>query len=145
MINTVPANAPVTIPDDDPMAAIAGLLLVHVPPAGVEFSVVVNPTQTASVPVMFVGLALTVTIAVLIHPVASVYVITSVPGMIPVTIPLVMPTFALLLFAVHVPPAGVELSVVVNPTHTFSVPVIVVGFGFTVTTAVIVQPVVGAV
>ena len=72
MINAVPANSPVTIPDDEPMMATVVLLLVHVPPAGVEFSVVVNPTQTVSVPVMFVGLALIVTIAVLIQPVASV-------------------------------------------------------------------------
>ena len=39
------------------------------------------------------------------------------------------------------PPAGVEFNVVDKPTQTFNVPVIVVGFGFTVTlTVVIAEP-----
>ena len=48
---------------------------------------------------------------------------------------------ALPLLLLHVPPAGVEFNVVVKPTHTFVVPVIVVGFEFTVTGVVIKQPV----
>ena len=123
------------------MIAIVVLLLVHVPPAGVEFSVVVNPTQTASVPVIVVGLGFTVTIAVLIHPVLSMYVIIDVPAVTPVTIPVDDPTVALPLLLLHVPPAGVEFNVVVKPTQTLKTPVIAVGFGFTVTMAVLIQPV----
>ena len=59
------------MPVDDPTVALP-LLLLHVPPAGVEFNVVVNPTQTFNVPVILVGFELTVTIAMLIQPVLSV-------------------------------------------------------------------------
>ena len=48
---------------------------------------------------------------------------------------------ALPLLLLQVPPAGVEFSVVVRPTHTFVVPVNVVGFALTVTGVVIKQPV----
>jgi hypothetical protein len=41
---------------------------------------------------------------------------------------------------VHVPPVGDELNVVVAPVHTPSVPVIAVGWVFTVTTAAAKQP-----
>ena len=69
------------------------------------------------------------------------YVIIDVPAVTPVTIPVDDPTVALPLLLLHVPPAGVEFNVVVRPTQTFNVPVIAVGFGFTVTTAVLIQPV----
>lgn len=59
--------APVTIPDAEPTEAILGLLLTHVPPAGVADSVVVVPGQILSVP-LIVGSALTVTVVVAAHP-----------------------------------------------------------------------------
>ena len=136
----MPAIIPVTIPVDDPMVALP-LLLVHVPPAGVEFNVVVRPTHTLATPVMVVGLGFTVTVVVIKHPVASEYVMTDVPGITPVTIPVDDPMVALPLLLLHVPPAGVEFKVVVKPTHTFLVPVIVDGVVFTVTTIVLIQPV----
>jgi ADP-dependent phosphofructokinase/glucokinase len=43
---------------------IAGLVLDHVPPDGELLNVVVAPTQTVKVPVIGVGIAYTVTIAV---------------------------------------------------------------------------------
>jgi hypothetical protein len=46
----------------------------------------------------------------------------------------------LLLLLVQVPPAGVEFKEVVKPTHTLLTPVIVVGFGLTVTVVVEIQP-----
>ena len=67
----VPTSNPVTTPLPDPMDTLA-LLLVHVPPAGVEFNVLVNPAQTANVPVIPVGKGLTVTTTVVIHPVDTV-------------------------------------------------------------------------
>jgi len=64
MIVVVPWLTPVTTPVVDvaklPMAV---LVLLHVPPAGVEFSVVVKPTHTLLEPVMLVGFGFTVTIA----------------------------------------------------------------------------------
>ena len=65
--------------------------------------------------------------------------------MAPVTTPVPATTVALPLLLVHVPPAGVELSVVVNPIHTLFVPVIAVGLAFTVTGTVMIQPVDGIV
>ena len=71
VIVEVPAAAPVTTPVTISMVALP-LLLVQLPPAGVEFSVVVSPIHTAAVPVIFVGLGFTVTVVVLIQPVPSV-------------------------------------------------------------------------
>ena len=56
----VPGEMPVAIPEEAPMVATAVLPLVHVPPEGVEFSVVVWPTQTVNGPVIAVGSGLTV-------------------------------------------------------------------------------------
>ena len=67
----VPAALPVTIPVDGSIVALP-LLLVHVPPAGVEFNVVVSPIQTPVPPVIVVGLGFTVTTVVLMQPVPSI-------------------------------------------------------------------------
>jgi hypothetical protein len=64
LIVGVPAAFAVTSPVEEPIEAIALLLLVHVPPAGVEFNVPVLPTQYANVPVIAVGGLLTVTAVV---------------------------------------------------------------------------------
>ena len=67
----MPANTPVAMPVDEPIITLP-LLLVHVPPAGVEFNVVDAPIHILRTPVMVVGLGLTVTIVVVIHPVDRV-------------------------------------------------------------------------
>ena len=64
-----------------------------------------------------------------------------VPAIAPVTTPVAALIVALPLLLVQLPPAGVELSVTVRPTHTLLRPVIVVGLAFTVTVAVARQPV----
>ena len=136
----VPADTPVTTPNASIVPA--PVLLVQVPPAGVEFNEVVNPTQTLVVPVIAVGFALTVTNAVTRQPVPSVYVTFAVPAVLPVNIP--PPAFITLpvpAVVVQAPPAGVEFNVVERPTQTFSVPVIAVGFALTVTVAELIQPV----
>jgi hypothetical protein len=56
----VPADTPVTMPDEAPAVACPGLLLVHVPPTVASLSVVVWPTQTTGVPVVATGVWLTV-------------------------------------------------------------------------------------
>ena len=59
----------------------------------------------------------------------------------PVTIPVVDPTVAIVvLLLLHVPPPA-SLNVVVKPEHTLSAPSMAVGRGFTVNTAVAIQPV----
>ena len=68
----VPAATPVIIPDVDPALAHAVLLLLQVPPAGVEFKVVVNPAHTVVVPVIAVGSAFTVKEDVLMQPVDGI-------------------------------------------------------------------------
>jgi hypothetical protein len=60
----VPKALPVTIPEEEPIEAIAVLLLLHVPPVGVLLSVVVAPKQAISVPVMGEGKLVTVTVVV---------------------------------------------------------------------------------
>lgn len=63
------------------------------------------------------------------------------PADTPVTMP-VEPTVAIEVDAeLHVPPVGPEVSAVVSPVHTVAVPVITSGNGLTVTTAVLIQPV----
>ena len=130
----VPALTPVTTPVPEPTVAIPMLPLVHVPPAGVEFNVVVKPVQTVAVPVMAVGVVFTVTACETKHPPLSVYVILAVPALTPETTPVPDPTVAIpTLPLVHVPPAGVELSVVVAPAQITAVPVMAVGAVLTVT------------
>ena len=132
VIVDVPAIAPVTTPVTGFIVAFP-LLLLHTPPAGVVFNVVVKPTHTFVVPVIVVGCELTVTTVVLIQPVFSVYVIIAVPASAPESTPLDDPMVALALLLLHVPPAGVEFNVDVAPVHMFVVPVIVVGLALTVT------------
>lgn len=66
---TVPAVTPVTMPDAEPTEAIAGLLLLHVPPASGSPSVIVVPAHTGELPVIAEGTELTVIVAVARQPV----------------------------------------------------------------------------
>jgi hypothetical protein len=66
----------------------------------------------------------------------------AVPGLTPVTRPVVIPTVAIpVLPLLHVPPVVALLSVVVCPTQTTGLPELVASAAFTVSTAVRVQPV----
>ena len=65
---TQPNVLPVTTPEDEPMDAIAGSLLVHIPPDTPSVSVVVNPRPTALMPEMAVGSGVTVTMVVTKQP-----------------------------------------------------------------------------
>ena len=56
-----PGVLPVTTPVVGPTDATAPLLEAQLPPPGVEASVVVKPVHTEAVPVIAVGLELTVT------------------------------------------------------------------------------------
>jgi hypothetical protein len=134
----VPAVTPVITPADD-VDAFA-LLLVHVPPATVLLSVTVLPVHTDDGPLIAAGAVFTVTVAVATQPVPSVYVMVTVPAVTPVTTPEVL-IDAFVLLLLHVPPVVVLVSVVVLPSQTVSVPVIVPGSALMVTVAAVIQPV----
>jgi hypothetical protein len=142
-INVEPLATPVIIPLTDPTVATEGVTELHVPPAGVVLSNVDAPTHTLVLG-MAAGVVFTVMIFEAAQPVGSVYFIVSVPAVTPVIV-MVSPVepliAALLLAALHTPPAVVMVSEVELPTHTFAVPVIVAGNGFTVIIFVAVQPV----
>jgi hypothetical protein len=58
----------------------------------------------------------------------------TVPADTPLTTPVDEPTVAIVVFPLlHVPGPTELVSVVVAPTHTFMLPVIVAGIGYTVT------------
>ena len=72
MIVTGPGVRPHTVPLDSPAVAVAGLLLVHVPPVTRSPSVVQAPTHTVDAPVMPLGDGLTHTVVVLVQPAGEV-------------------------------------------------------------------------
>jgi len=67
----VPAVTPVTTPVVEPTVAFP-LLLVQVPPDGVQFSEVVELAQTVKVPVIVPGLVETVTVILFVQVLGSV-------------------------------------------------------------------------
>ena len=132
---------PVTSPLAE-IEPIAVLLLAHEPPVAASVSNVDAPGHTTGEPSIGEGSGLTVTTAVIMQPVPIVYVIFTVPAVPPVTV--TEPAIVILPVPVpvlHVPPPGVSLSVVVEPEQTVSEPIIGTGKVFTVTTAVVIQPV----
>jgi hypothetical protein len=79
-------------------------------------------------PALTVGIAVTVTIVVALHPVPVEYVIVVVPPEIPLTTPEEEPTVpTAVVLLLHVPPEVASAKVVVAPTHTDVVPVIDAG------------------
>src|ERR1700739_1145814 len=74
---------PVKTPPD--MFTTPGALLLQVPPGVASVTVAVSPGHTFIEPVIIAGNASTVTTAVEIQVVGSVYVMTAVPGASPVT------------------------------------------------------------
>ena len=123
----VPPEMPVISPVSESTLTIAGLLDAQVPPVGVPESVVELPSQTSSVPEI-VGAAFIVTIAVLLHPAARLYVISDVPAVTPVIIPFADPTVATEVAAeVQVPPDTVFVNIVEAPAQTVNVPPIADG------------------
>ncbi len=60
----LPVATPVTIPETDPMVAIAVFALLQLPPVVASLSVIVRPTQAVDGPVMAAGSATTVAVTV---------------------------------------------------------------------------------
>jgi hypothetical protein len=138
----VPALTGVTMPDDEPIVALVGLPLVHVPPDTVLVSVTAASEQMRVIPLVTPGIGFTVTTAVLKQPVvASVWVIVAVPLPTPTTVvvlavPVTVATPVLLL--VHAP-VPLDVSVKEFPSHNSIVPEILAGTASTVTMSVTTQ------
>ena len=117
------------------------LLLLHIPPEVASLNVVVEPWHTPVVPEIAGGKGLTVIVAVVLQPVELIVkVIVAVPVPEPVRIPEAEPMLAgpILL---HTPPVVASVNVVLDPLQTLAAPVIAIGNGFTVTSVVVMQPV----
>ncbi len=140
----LPADTPVTIPVEEPIVAVPVLLLLHVPPAVASARVTVDPVFTVAVPVIAAGEAFTDKVSFLEQPFASLYVIVVPPAVNADTSPLVVlieATDDALLD--HVPPVMALVSVADVPVHIEEDPVIAAGAWFTVTMALVKQPVAG--
>jgi len=116
----VPAAMAVTTPPTL-MVPTVRLLLCHVPPDGTPVNVDVKPAQADNVPVI-AGVALIVSVAVRTHvvdPAIDTYVAVAFPARMPVTVPELLPIVAIdVLLLVHVPPLGLPVRVLVEPSHT---------------------------
>ena len=109
------------------------LLLLHVPPLVELVSVELLPRQIPNAPPIDAGKGNTVTVCVLKQPVESMYDITAVPALTPVTTPLPEMTLATdVLLLLHAPRLGLLVSVVVRSLQTLVVPVGTEGVWFTV-------------
>src|ERR1700733_7097950 len=98
-------GSPVTTALAEPMVASPVLLLVHAPPEGVAFNVVVRVPQIVFAPVIAEGCGLTVAVTVVMQPDEAVYVIVGFPADTPSKTPDVEPIVALaVLLLLHAPP-----------------------------------------
>ena len=139
----MPGFTPVTTPALFTVATpvlddVHGLTAAGVPD---PVKVMVALSQTVVGPVI-VGCALTVTVTVLEHPLLFVYVIVVVPAPCPVTTPALFTVATPVFDDVHgLTAAGVPdpVNVVVDPSQTVNVPVIV-GWALTVIVTVLEHP-----
>jgi hypothetical protein len=147
----VPGITPVIVPVSEPIAATDGALLVQVPPGTKSVIVTGTATQIVAGPMIGPGTGLTVITVVIKQPVAvMVYFIVVMPGMMPVTTPVVGATVATAgALLLQVPPGVTSVTVIVVPGHNAVGPPIAAGNGLTVIVAlpliVLVQPVVAPV
>ena len=133
-----PGDIPQTVPVADPIVATAGLLILQTPPPTASVSFTHVPEHKEVGPIISpgeIGVPITFTVVVVKQPVDNVYLIVSMPMVIPaVTIPDDDPTVAMLVFTLlQVPPAVTSDKVVVaGEKHSFLNPVIEAGTGLTV-------------
>lgn len=137
---------PVVTPVVASTVATDVFIVLHVPAGTDAFvSVMVSPLHTVDGTTVAKGNGCIVTTVSVAQPVGSRYVIADVPAFIPVTMPEAAPMVALVVeLLVHRPPGSASLSVVVSPVHTFVLPVMSAGSGFTVMVTVVVHPLVDA-
>jgi len=130
VIIAVPADAPAATPVIEPMEATDGLPLIHVPPDNELMNVVSDATHIAAGPVMVPAVAVVVIVIVLVanaipQVLFTLYEMTDVPALTPVTIPVPEPIVATnLLLLVQVPPVVVSATGNDVPTQPVEAPVI---------------------
>jgi len=128
----VPAAKEVTCPVELTFAT-EPVLLLQLPPAGVQLRVFVIPIHPESKPVIPVGVAFTVIILAERQDPPITYETETVPVATPVTMPL-EPTVAIpALEVAHVPPGVEFVKLIEEPTHTLPDPEIADGAEETVT------------
>jgi hypothetical protein len=150
LIVSTPDAIPVTTPELFTVASEVNTLL-HVPPEVVSVRVILEPTHTEFGPVIvpaLVGVLPTVIVLVaFVVPQTLVfeYVMTAVPGLTPVTTPVLLILATAVLLLLQVPSVAVSVSKMVEPVQTNERPEMALSTGavFTVTsvpTDVSVQP-----
>lgn len=147
-MSVVPAATPLTTPDVGATVAMLTEVEVHMPPLVASISAVIAPAHKGIVPATLgaEGNGFTVTIAVLLQPVAGIaYVITDVPGVNPITTPVVLVVAIVALPLLHTPPVLRSYRPIVAPAHSENVPTMAEGNGFVVTIVLILQPVAEAI
>jgi len=130
VMGVVPAEAGVTTPVDEPIAATVVFPLTHLPAPDASVKVIVEPTQTGVLLPGTAGSGDTLTAVVATAPHCGVYDIVALPAATPVTMPVAEPTVAIdVLLLVHTPPVEVVESVIVAPGHMGAAPVIAAAGG----------------
>jgi hypothetical protein len=131
---------PVTTPVVAFTVATVGQAILHVPPVEGFVSVIVDPAHTEVGPTIGVAAETTVIVFVAAQP-ATVYLMVTVPGLTPPTMPVTAPTVAIVTSVLlQIPPVEELASGVVAPTHTVPAPVIAEGKGLTDMVLVVKQP-----
>jgi hypothetical protein len=129
----VPPDMPPTTPVP-PTLATAVFDEDHEPPVAVLERVVLAPWQTVGVPVMMpavsAGNMVTSMVSLAVPQLlVTVYDITAVPAVTPVTMPLVLTDALAALLLLHVPPVAVLPRAVVKPMQVVGIPVMVPALG----------------
>ena len=124
---SVPGVMPVTMPPVVMVALV--LLLPQAPPGTLLVSMISEPTHTfdgpVMVPVKVLELTATTWVALAVPQLfTTVYSMVSSPAVMPVTMP-VLPTVAVPLLLLQVPPGVPSVSVMVAPTQTAAGPLMV--------------------
>lgn len=118
----VPAATPlavVMLAGAEPTVATEVLPLIQMPPSGEVDNAIPVPGQKGILPAIAEGVVCTVIGFTDLQPVGKVYVICSVPAAMPFTTPVPVPMVKNPLpLALHVPPAGDALAVIIAPLHT---------------------------
>ena len=126
------------MPEPVPTVATDVLLLLQLPPVTVLVSATAVPAHMVETPLMLAGVVFTVSIEVVLHPVAIVYVITDVPAIPAATRPVDAPIVATVVLPdAHVPPVVAEERAAAPPTQRPRDPLIAAGCGFTLITVVV--------
>ena len=135
MVTVPPSDVLLSEPENTPIVATVGSLLVQVPPVTRSLSNVDDDGHIEVAPIIAEGGDLTVTVPVVADPQPLAYVITAEPAAIPVTTPVTGSTVAIdgepL---VQVPPVALFVSDKDEPTHIEPTPPIAAGYPFIVTT-----------